>query len=182
MLRSPFTIYERLPAQCQHVSLLLHKKPSSYACFHAQHAAAKGLSQLHVSDLVQGPPIPLTRECVVPPAAAIEQSLVPPSFPSLPLAASNDLPQASPAVQGDICNFGMPADSTLDRYIWVIQQFVEQVCTVQCARVCVVWTGGVKRGGRNMCVVRRGSVIHAWCKRGQAEQSREEGAFRALFS
>ena len=72
--------------------------------------------------------MPLTRACVVPTVAAIEAALTPPTYPSLPLAKSPDLPQAPPTVVGGICNNGMPSNTTLARYVWVVQQFIEQVC------------------------------------------------------
>lgn len=73
-------------------------------------------------------PLNLTRKCVVPSVNDIERTLIPPRLPQLPLAQNTkELPQAPPDVEGGICNADMPDDTTVNRYLWVIQRFVEQV-------------------------------------------------------
>ncbi|KAK9795953.1 hypothetical protein WJX73_004029 [Symbiochloris irregularis] len=75
------------------------------------------------------PPTALTRACVVPNvtgANSIDGSMIPPAFPNLPLGNTNSLPQAPPTVNEGICNYYMPADSTLTRFVWVVEQFIAQ--------------------------------------------------------
>lgn len=76
---------------------------------------------------MQNPPTALTRSCSVPSTNSLDDSMQPPSYPDLPLAASNKLPQSPPTVTDGICNYNMPADSTLARFVWVVEQFVAQV-------------------------------------------------------
>ena len=99
--------------------MLLHMPHPTCTCIHPPNA------ELHLD--LQNPPLELTRKCVVPSDTDIQETLVPPAFPDLPLAASNKVPQAPPPVNQGICNFYMPTDSTLARFVWVVQQFIDQV-------------------------------------------------------
>ena len=76
--------------------------------------------------MVQTPPVNYTVPCTKATEADIQKALTPPTFPSLPLAKSPDLPQTPPAVPG-YCNADMPTDSTLNRYVWTVAQFVNEV-------------------------------------------------------
>ena len=75
---------------------------------------------------MQTPPVNYTVPCTKATAAQIQTDLTPPAFPKLPLAKSPDLPQTPPAVPG-YCNADMPTDSTLNRYVWTVAQFVNEV-------------------------------------------------------
>lgn len=99
---------------------------------------------------MQAPVVPLTRKCVVPSPADIEKTLVPPAFPNLPLAKSSELPQAPPDVPGGICNADLPTTSTLERYVWVVKQFVEQVGNMRCSHCRV---GRMHWSKRHMTIV-----------------------------
>ena len=74
----------------------------------------------------QTPPYNYTVPCVKATTAQISKGLTPPTFPALTLAKSPALPEDPPPIPG-YCNAEMPNDSTLNRYVWTVAQFVNEV-------------------------------------------------------
>ena len=74
----------------------------------------------------QTPPYNYTVPCVKATTAQITKGLTPPTFPALTLAKSPALPEDPPPIPG-YCNAEMPNDSTLNRYVWTVAQFVNEV-------------------------------------------------------
>ena len=79
---------------------------------------------------INSPIVDWTGACEVPTESAIRKTLVPGKNASTTIKSnSNTLPPvAPPDVPGGICNSEWPNTSTYQRFIWVIDYLISQVC------------------------------------------------------
>ena len=75
--------------------------------------------------------------CVKATTAQITKGLTPATFPALTLAKSPALPEDPPPIPG-YCNSEMPNDSTLNRYVWTVAQFVNEVLSLPAYNLCAL--------------------------------------------
>lgn len=79
---------------------------------------------------INSPVVDWTGECEVPTETQIRKTLVPGKNASTTIKGSADTlpPLAPPDVPKGICNSDWPKDSTYQRFIWVIDYLISQVC------------------------------------------------------
>ena len=99
----------------------------------------------HTSCAAQTPPYNYTVPCVKATTAQITKGLTPATFPALTLAKSPALPEDPPPIPG-YCNSEMPNDSTLNRYVWTVAQFVNEVLTSSAPAACKICTPSIAQG------------------------------------
>lgn len=83
---------------------------------------------------INSPVVDWTGPCDVPSETAIMKTLVPGANASTTIKSNaNTLPPvAPPEVPDGVCNADWPADSTYERFIWVIDYLISQVSTASC--------------------------------------------------
>ena len=79
---------------------------------------------------INSPVVDWTGECTVPTDTQIRKTLVPGKNASTTIKSNADTlpPLAPPDVPEGICNSDWPQKSTYDRFIWVIDYLISQVC------------------------------------------------------